>query len=208
MSIASEKVYVEILRKLKTIIQEGGLQAGDKLPSERVLAHLVQAGRSSVREALRSLELLGLIETKRGEGTFIRPPSQHRLVEVLASFVLHDDATVKDLLQTRAMVIKECLSLGAYRMTREDEQALTNLLTSMKATEDTVLRSTLSLQFQESVIGMCGNQLLYRLWVELTSYEASLPIGSAFLDYDECMQLLQHLKNKDSDEAWRIFSRT
>ena len=52
-------------------MEEDGLVAGDRLPSERELSSRLNVGRSSVREALRALELVGLIETRGGEGTFI-----------------------------------------------------------------------------------------------------------------------------------------
>ena len=55
------KVYLNILEKLKEIIHQKNLLPGDKLPSERELAETLNVGRSSVREALRAMELLGLI---------------------------------------------------------------------------------------------------------------------------------------------------
>lgn len=66
----NKKVFLEIVSKLKDIIIADKLQPGDKLPSERVLSEKLGVGRSSVREALRSLELLGIIETRHGGGTF------------------------------------------------------------------------------------------------------------------------------------------
>ncbi|MFI8922735.1 FadR/GntR family transcriptional regulator [Lysinibacillus fusiformis] len=58
-------------QQLRQLIKIEKIQAGEKLPSERVLSERLGVGRSSVREALRSLELLGLIETRHGEGTFL-----------------------------------------------------------------------------------------------------------------------------------------
>lgn len=72
MSASKPKVYIEILREIRSIIKEDGLAAGDKIPSERELAERLQAGRSSVREALRALELLGIIETRRGKAHLLK----------------------------------------------------------------------------------------------------------------------------------------
>ena len=77
------KLYLEIVDKIRQMIVRDGLLPGDKLPSERELSERLQVGRSSVREALRALELLGLIETRRGEGTFLRDVRNHQLVEIL-----------------------------------------------------------------------------------------------------------------------------
>lgn len=66
------KVYVEILKQIRQLMQSNQLQTGDKIPSERELAERLNAGRSSVREALRALELLGLIETRRGKARLLK----------------------------------------------------------------------------------------------------------------------------------------
>ena len=67
-STPSTKLYQEIVEKLRQMIESDGLVSGDKIPSERELSERLNVGRSSIREALRALELLGLIETRRGEG--------------------------------------------------------------------------------------------------------------------------------------------
>ena len=84
----SSKIYLDIVNQLRHMIEQDGLLPGDKIPSERELSDRLQVGRSSVREALRALELLGLIETKRGEGTFIKNFQDHKLVEILGGFFL------------------------------------------------------------------------------------------------------------------------
>ncbi|HBI03599.1 MAG TPA: transcriptional regulator, partial [Paenibacillaceae bacterium] len=85
MSVVPEqrKVYQEILLEINNLIKEDGLKPGDRLPSERELAERLRVGRSSVREALRALELLGLITTRRGEGTFIQSYRQNKLIDII-----------------------------------------------------------------------------------------------------------------------------
>jgi GntR family transcriptional regulator, transcriptional repressor for pyruvate dehydrogenase complex len=63
-------VFLYIVEQLRQLIIMGKIQAGEKLPSERVLSERLSVEQSSMREALQSLELLGLIETKHGGGTF------------------------------------------------------------------------------------------------------------------------------------------
>ena len=79
------------------------------MPSERELAEQLQVGRSTIREALRSLELLGLIETRRGEGTFLSDYRKHQLVEVLSTFILQDIKTYEDVNETRQTLEKEAI---------------------------------------------------------------------------------------------------
>lgn len=206
MSVASEKVYVEIIKKIKNIIEEDNLQAGDKLPSERELTDRLNVGRSSVREALRSLELLGLIETRRGEGTFIKPATGHRLVEVLASFILHDKKAKQDLLETKSIVVRDCVELALARMKEEDVRGLTNLVQRMKGSGSREEIHSLSLQFQNAVIKLCDNHLLYRLWIELSGYGSSFMRDELFLDTGECSQVLEHLVNGDCKKVVQLMS--
>src|SRR4051794_18776156 len=92
----SRKMFLEIVKQLRQLIHDENIAVGGKLPSERELAERLQVGRSTVREALRSLELLGIIETRRGEGTFLSDFRKHQLVELLSTFILQDAKSKKD----------------------------------------------------------------------------------------------------------------
>ncbi|MHA6260660.1 FadR/GntR family transcriptional regulator [Sporosarcina sp. CAU 1771] len=97
----SSKMFLDIVGELRALISKEGIQAGDRLPSERELAERLKVGRSTIREALRSLELLGLIETRRGEGTFLTDFRKHQLVEVLAEFIMQQPDSINDVRGTR-----------------------------------------------------------------------------------------------------------
>ena len=70
-AIKGRRLYEDIVQHFSSLIRQGVLKPGERLPSERVLAEQLQVSRSSVREAIRSLELQGLVISKRGSGTFI-----------------------------------------------------------------------------------------------------------------------------------------
>ena len=70
--VQSQKYYMQIVSQIRTLIIQGKLKAGDKLPPERNLAQEFGTSRASIREALSALEMLGLIESKSGHGNFIR----------------------------------------------------------------------------------------------------------------------------------------
>ena len=69
--IKSEKVYENVIRQMKENIYKGNLKKGTKLPSERELSSILGVSRAAVREALSALDVLGVVETKPGEGTYI-----------------------------------------------------------------------------------------------------------------------------------------
>ncbi|MEB7453076.1 FadR/GntR family transcriptional regulator [Lysinibacillus sphaericus] len=74
-------------------------------------------GRSSVREALRSLELLGLIETRHGVGTFLASTQKHPLVEKWSMFILEDEKSKKDVELTRQIHEMEAIRVISCTMT-------------------------------------------------------------------------------------------
>jgi GntR family transcriptional regulator, transcriptional repressor for pyruvate dehydrogenase complex len=202
----TEKVYIEILKKIRAIIIEDRLQAGDKLPSERELSDRLNAGRSSVREALRALELLGLIETKRGEGTFIREATDHRLVEVLASFILSDEKARHDLQETRYIVIKDCVELATMRITSIEMNKLQQLIQKIEQNSKEEINKVCK-TFEKSVIQSCGNHLLYRLYVELTGYGSSLQGADSNWPPELCKEVLSLLNQKDAQKLTDLLSK-
>src|SRR3954471_18194980 len=86
--IRRSRIYENIVNQIQRRIQDGELHPGDQLPPERVLAETFRVSRASVREALRALELRGLIEGKQGGGTFVRALSGDDLIAPMASALL------------------------------------------------------------------------------------------------------------------------
>ncbi|RXI98532.1 FadR family transcriptional regulator [Anaerobacillus alkaliphilus] len=171
MSSQQDKVYIEIIRELNHIIQEDHLSTGDKLPSERELSERLNVGRSSVREALRSLELLDLIETRRGEGTFIKSIGGHRLVEILASFFLREKKARNDLAETRKIVEIEALRLACDRIDENQLSKLENLITQSKHSwENGNFPVEEDYLFHKTIVESCQNRLLLNIWISLVEY--------------------------------------
>jgi GntR family transcriptional regulator, transcriptional repressor for pyruvate dehydrogenase complex len=164
----NKKVFLEIVNQLKELIDKEHIRPGDKLPSERVLSERLNVGRSSVREALRSLELLGLIETRQGGGTFLSSGQHIQLVEILASFILKDSRSVKDIEATRRMHEKE-----AIRVICSDKDLITlpvweSLFYKIEI-ESEVVRDHILREF----IIASGNRLALKIWLQLAAYGAT-----------------------------------
>lgn len=201
-----EKMFVEILNKLKAIIQKDRLQPGDKLPSERELSERLNVGRSSVREALRAMELLGLIETRRGEGTFIKEARNHRLVEVLASFILNDGLVKKELTETRQMIEKNAILLASERRTEAQMDRLEDFLYQLEKTDQTGIDSVVDRDFFRIVLDAAHNSLLKRLWVELTEYDQFNEDEVTYL-LSDYRQIFTLIKERESTETLSSLSR-
>ncbi|MGB9433134.1 MAG: GntR family transcriptional regulator, partial [Candidatus Acidiferrum sp.] len=78
-TIHRDKIYEGVAKQIERLILKK-LQPGDKLPSERELAELLRVSRSSIRDAIRSLELMGMVEPRQGAGTIVREISSESLV--------------------------------------------------------------------------------------------------------------------------------
>jgi GntR family transcriptional regulator, transcriptional repressor for pyruvate dehydrogenase complex len=126
--IRSTRIYEEIVRQIKTMIAEGRLTSGDRLPPERELAEKFLVSRTSVREALRALESLGLVEIRPGEGTFIREASVDRLIEPLALVMASQRESIAELFEARRLIEPAIAGLAAGRATPDEIQEMERIL--------------------------------------------------------------------------------
>lgn len=194
----NSKVYIEIVKQLRSMIKEDHLQPGDKLPSERELSERLSVGRSSVREALRALELLGLIETKRGEGTFIRDFKGHQLIPLIGTFVLQDSQSKEDVSETKYLIEQDCLSLI---LQRTDPSKCKELLDSLENSDQNINDDSLFF----NIVELADNFLILRIWIILTEYYNSLELNTHKPKKIHYVQLLQALSLKDEAKTMEAY---
>ncbi|WP_417899344.1 GntR family transcriptional regulator [Bacillus haimaensis] len=197
MTTTPTKMYLEIVKKIRSIIVEDGLSSGDKIPSERELSDRLNVGRSSVREALRALELLGLIETKRGEGTFIKDFKEHHLVELLGTFILEQDKTKTDLLETKMEIEKTCIQLFAKKADVKEFTLLKEMIES-----DEFSRT----DFFKQMVTLIDNSLMLRIWNIVNSY-ALIITKDIRIENDLFNSLIQLLEEKNANEAILLYEK-
>lgn len=190
--MAGSKVYIEIVKRLREMIDADGLKSGDKIPSERELSERLNVGRSSVREALRALELLGLIETRRGEGTFMKDFQDHQLVQLLSTFILQDEKAQQDVLETKRMLEMDCLRLLIKTL---DEESLKNL--KEYASSDMINDGA----FFDKIVKMADNHLLYKIWVILKDYCQVQGSQETKFYKEDYLNLLKGLERNDEEKT-------
>ena len=126
--VPREAPSVEIARRLLEYLLSGEIRPGDRLPSERQLASQLGVGRSAVRDALRPLLLLGLVEARQGDGTYLRKPESSLLPQAVEWGLLLGDHTTLDLIEARTCIEIALAELAARRRTEADlEQMQTQL---------------------------------------------------------------------------------
>lgn len=126
--IKKAKVYEEIVAKIKEMVEKGRFKSGDQLPVERELAEVFRVSRSSVREALRSLESQGFIESRQGDGTYIASQPVESLVSPLASVIFTEKDDQMELFEMRRMIEPDLAYLAAERATEEEINLMQEVL--------------------------------------------------------------------------------
>jgi GntR family transcriptional regulator, transcriptional repressor for pyruvate dehydrogenase complex len=192
------KVYVEIVKQLRMLISKERLKAGDKIPSERELSERLNVGRSSVREALRALELLGLIETRRGEGTFIRDFRGNQLVQLLSTFVLQDEKAIIDVLETKYYIEMDCLKLAVKRCNSLSITNLRLILQQSKVNDE---------EFFCEIAQLADNHLIMRIWLILNDYFKALEMNRTTNDKSWYDEILTAIENGNETKALNSYQK-
>ena len=118
-TIKRNRIYEEIARQIEKMIAEK-MKPGDMLPPERQLAEQFGVSRSSIRDAIRTLELSGLVEARQGLGTVVREPSADAVVNPLTSILVQKRKLVGELIDVRKMIEPPLSARAALHATPEE----------------------------------------------------------------------------------------
>lgn len=127
-SVKRRRLYEEIVQQFHSLIRQGTLKHGDRLPSERELSEQFKVSRSSVREAIRSLELQGLVVSKRGSGTFINTENLGAALDLVAANLNVGEAALQDVFEMRHLMEPHIAALAAQRATSLEVEAMREIL--------------------------------------------------------------------------------
>ncbi|MBL0025222.1 MAG: FadR family transcriptional regulator [Saprospiraceae bacterium] len=128
--IKIDKPVDKIIGQIKSLISNGEIKPGDKLPSERALADHLGVGRSHVREAILKLEFYGILKTYPQNGTFVSGIGIVALEELISDVLNLEEHDFKSLVETRVLLEKQAAYLAAKRRTSEDIASISNALSA------------------------------------------------------------------------------
>jgi GntR family transcriptional regulator, transcriptional repressor for pyruvate dehydrogenase complex len=161
--IRRRKVYEEVATQLERLIAQK-LKVGDKLPSERELAEMLQVSRSSIRDAIRGLELMGLVEPRQGAGTIVRERSAESPINAFSAALKHRRALVGELLDFRKMLEPPLASRAATHATAEETAEMEEILHRQ---EEKLSRGKLAIaedaEFHYSIALASGNSVVLKV---------------------------------------------
>ncbi len=162
-TVRRDKVYEGVAEQIERLILKK-LQPGDKLPSERELAARLRVSRSSIRDAIRSLELMGMVEPRQGAGTIVREISSDSFVNPLANALKRKGELIGELLDFRMMLEPPLAARAAARASADEISEMEAILErqeeKLRRGESTIVEDS---EFHYAVALASGNSVVRKV---------------------------------------------
>ena len=169
-------VAARVVEQIRAYVEGNGLKRGDKLPPERVFIEQFGVSRSSLREAVRVLSTLGLVEVRHGDGMYVGP-GVHQ-ASPAAIFDATEEHALRNLIETRLGVELATSTAATTRATEEDFERLHQLVEEqLRGLEKEPAETWEPLAFELAVAEVTGNSWLYNLELMLRDAWLSLSRG-------------------------------
>jgi DNA-binding FadR family transcriptional regulator len=215
--ISVQKSYEVLADRLRQTILDGEFAEGVRLPTERELVSQTGLSRGSVREALRKLEVEGLVKTRLGRlgGNIVSRPGNESMAHVITQFVRGRRLSLRTLQEARETLEPELARLAAQRRSAEDIQRLRDLNAEMeRAVDDRNQFAAVNVDWHNAVAAASGNDLLAAF---LYSISYGVAVSTVAEEYDtpdlrrEVMRaherIIVAIEAGDGDSAFRRMER-
>lgn len=195
----SDRYYEFVIDRIKGMIASGELKCGEKIPSERDLAERFNVSRVPIRETLKILEYMGVLDSKQGDGTYVREITTEDLISKMNFAVTVTTDTIKDLTELRMNLETFAAYYAAQRRTGEDIAGIRQAITDMREakknenlTDDEGVQRLrrLSQQFHRCVIRAAHNSVLssvYENLYELLDISRQFTISGSGISYNSIL---------------------
>ncbi|MEV0093008.1 FadR/GntR family transcriptional regulator [Streptomyces sp. NPDC050738] len=199
----------EAIEKIKEMIVSGALRPGDRLPKESELAAELGLSRNSLREAVRALSLIRILDVRQGDGTYVTSLDPQLLLEAM-SFVVdfHRDDTVLEFLAVRRILEPAATAMAAAKISEAELERLTAQLDALGPQPSVEELVASDLEFHRGIVQGSGNSVLCslldglsgpttraRVWRGLTQEDA---VSRTLLEH---RAILTALKDRDAEAA-------
>ena len=161
---ADTRVTAKLIANIKQMISRGSIAPGSKFPPERELAKEFGVNRASLRQALKVLEIMGVLTQRVGDGTYLSASAETILKEPLDFLILLDDLSHHELFETRLIVEPELAARAAERATAEDMAGLRHAIMAMERSRTNQARLEADVAFHECVFRASGNRICHLLF--------------------------------------------
>lgn len=199
----------EAIEKIKGMIVAGALRPGDRLPKESELAAELGLSRNSLREAVRALSLIRILDVRQGDGTYVTSLDPQLLLEAM-SFVVdfHRDDTVLEFLAVRRILEPAATAMAASLISERELDELAAQLDRLGPSPSVEELVACDLQFHRAVVGAAGNSVLCSLLDGLSGPTTRARIWRGLTQEDavsrtlhEHRAILAALRDRDAEAA-------
>jgi GntR family transcriptional regulator, transcriptional repressor for pyruvate dehydrogenase complex len=157
-AVVKDDVTVKLIGIFKKLIAEGTLVPGGRLPAERELAESFGVSRSSLRQALKVLEMMGVISQRVGDGTYLNSGSHGTLGQPMEFLILLDGISFHELMEARLIVEPALAARAAERASSDDVAGIREELTAMENSDSSGLIAH-DLLFHQRIFRAAGNRV-------------------------------------------------
>lgn len=156
--------------RIREMILSGELAPGSRLPPEKELSERLGLSRSSMREAVKALEVIRVLDVRQGDGTYVTSLEPRLLLEALSFVVdLHSDASILEMFAVRRILESEAVAIAAGKIDAEMITRLRELMTSVDPSTGIEGLVEHDLEFHRTIIAAAGNGYLSTLLDSLSS---------------------------------------
>lgn len=191
----------QVVEALVELLRRDGVEVGDKLPSEWELVEQLGVGRSAVREAVRELATLELVEVRRGLGTFVRSLKPELLLRADDFGSANDTGVLRELLEVRTIIEPAAAALAAVRREEDDLRRLDQDVARLAEAVNLRFRPPEDLGFHLDVVRTVHNQSLTRVVGVITSFYEHDTAVPTQRDVVEHAAILDAIRRSDPEGA-------
>ena len=154
-----------ITEKIISSVYMNHLKNGDRMPSENQLSNALNVSRAAVRQVYAALELIGIVESRRGEGTFLKVGmgADNMILRLMMLTIYNDQSDVTEIMEIRKIIETGIAEKSAQFRTDEDVRLLKRIIKEMKNCTDGNRLSELDNELHSAIGSSCGNTLLCNL---------------------------------------------
>ena len=166
--VEKKKAYEDIVQQIRTLIEEGKLKRNDHLPSERELSETFRVSRTTVREAIRTLESMKLLQSRQGNGTYVVASSEEALIQPLAAALFNEKDDIRDIFYIRKIIEPHVAELAAENATQQEMEELERILRKQEeciGQRETIIETDSA--FHNLMVKATKNRVMERLIIAL-----------------------------------------
>lgn len=213
--IQKNRVFEDVAAQIREQIEIENWKCGDKIPGEVELSKLFQVSRGSVREAIKSLQILGILEAYSGQGTFVAANALQKINDNKLTEIISDESKFDEILECRYIIETQAAHVAAKACTDEDIEYLEKTYDEMMSYTEQgnyIKYNEYGHKFHTKIVDIMHNEVISafyasivpRLREERESFSTSNSMDTILEAHGEHKKLIEAFKIHDADKAREI----